>query len=320
MPLCGPIGEVFERDYHWRAWPLLESMELLTPAVDHPATLYSHGCSGGGVLALGVHSSLALRRARDTPIATTSVLNAILTPTLASVLAPACALALAPILAPAFTQETAEAVAIAASALAVPEPELVRSSSMPISNSSILPSHGHAVIFETGCFVVTLVCTLVIIFAGLSIKHTSLAGKALCRLPFFQMVTVTAMMSGGAEPGPSSLISQAAGSFVALCGVATFASGSRGQLILERCMSVVKTCLESQDEPASGSGGGQSLRIFKWWGNSCHYHTLLESVIFPVVEFGDEAFTGSVFGEALIVFYYASKVKSKDLVSRQFRS
>ena len=199
MPLCGPIGEVFERDYHWRAWPLLESMELLTPAVDHPATLYSHGCSGGGVLALGVHSSLALRRARDTPIATTSVLNAILTPTLASVLAPACALALlAPILAPAFTQETAEAVAIAASALAVPEPELVRSSSMPISNSSILPSHGHSVTFETGCFVVTLVCTLVIIFAGLSIKHTSLAGKALCRLPFFQMVTVTAMMSGGA--------------------------------------------------------------------------------------------------------------------------
>ena len=48
MPLCGPIGEVFERDYHWRAWPLLKSIELLTPAVDHPATLYVRGIAALG--------------------------------------------------------------------------------------------------------------------------------------------------------------------------------------------------------------------------------------------------------------------------------
>ena len=66
--------------------------------------------------------------------------------------------------------------------------------------------------------------------------------------------------------------------------------------------------------PIPGRDTTQSLErlFFRWWKNSCWYHTFLEGIIFPIIEAGGETvFQKTVFGQTLVEAYKYSREESK---------
>ena len=59
---------------------------------------------------------------------------------------------------------------------------------------------------------------------------------------------------------------------------------------------------------------------FAWWKQSCHYHTMLECVIFAIIENGGERlFKQTQFGWALTQVFLRSRTCDRDEVSKAFR-
>jgi hypothetical protein len=108
-------------------------------------------------------------------------------------------------------------------------------------------------------------------------------------------------------------------------------------------LSRLKKCIESCFHETADvvPAVGPISRHFKWWGNSCHYHTLLEvstfvvwfcvvfkfdslalqGVIFPLIESnGGDIFKHTPFGAALLATYHLSLSKCKREVSGSFRA
>ena len=47
--------------------------------------------------------------------------------------------------------------------------------------------------------------------------------------------------------------------------------------------------------------------FFRWWKNSCHMHTFLEGMIFPIIEAGrEDIFKATLFGQTLTDAYWCS--------------
>ena len=48
--------------------------------------------------------------------------------------------------------------------------------------------------------------------------------------------------------------------------------------------------------------------FFRWWSNSCHMHTFLEGMIFPIIEAGrEDIFNATRFGQTLVDAYRCSR-------------
>ena len=64
----------------------------------------------------------------------------------------------------------------------------------------------------------------------------------------------------------------------------------------------------------------QTRGHFKYRASSCHVHTMLECVIFAIIENGWRSlFQSSLLGHALLKRYEASRTKDKNKISMAFR-